>query len=325
MKTWGRLIAMLVAGPPLAACGVSQPPIGTPGTIPQNRAVTAQAARGDSWMLPEARGRNLLYISKPFYPGARDVYVYTYPSGKLVGMLGGLGEPEGECVDKAGNVFVADVSSVYEYPHGDTSPIAAINSPDGAGACSIDPTSEKLAVTGGTGSGAVVAIFVYKPERGWRFPKILSVPDMAEPSFCGYDNKGNLFVDGVDSSRAFVIAELHRGDDSFTNITLNQSITEPGQVQWDGKHLAVGDSGVSPSIIYRFSIEGSGGTKVGSTTLDGSEAVEGFWIQGNTVIGPDYDFASATGVGFWPYPRGGNVKQTITLYDPWGATVSLAK
>jgi hypothetical protein len=276
-------------------------------------------------MLPEARGRNLLYISKPFYPGARDVYVYTYPGAKLVGLLGGLGEPEGECVDKAGNVFIADVSSVYEYAHGDTSPIAIINSPDGAGACSIDLTSEKLAATSGTGSGAAVSIFGFKPQRGWRFPKILSVPGMAEASFCGYDNKGNLFVDGVSSSHAFVIAELPRGDDSFTKITLNQSITAPGQVQWDGKHLAVGDSGVSPSIIYRFSIEGSSGIEVGSATLGGSKAVEQFWIQGNTVIGPDYDFASTTGVGFWPYPRGGNVKQTITLYNPWGATVSLAK
>lgn len=309
----------------LAGCGASQPPIGTSGALPQTAVLATHADRGKSWMLPEAQGRNLLYISKPYYPGARDVYVYTYPGAKLVGMLGGLGEPEGECVDKAANVFVADVSSVYEYAHGGTSPIAIINSPDGAGACSIDLTTEKLAATSRTTSGAAISTFAYQPKRGWRFPKIISVPGMADASFCGYDNKGNLFVDGLSSARTFVMAELPKGSASFTTIALNQNITEPGQVQWDGKHLAVGDSGLSPSVIYRFSIEGSNGTEVGATTLGGSMEVKQFWIQGGTIIGPSYDFGSTPGVGFWLYPGGGNVRQTITLENPFGATVSLAK
>jgi hypothetical protein len=147
---------------------------------------------------------------------------------------------------------------------------------------------------------------------------------MAEGSFCGYDNKNNLFVDGITEGGSFELAELPKGASAFTTIRLKQNISAPGQVQWDGKYLAVGDAGVSPSIIYQFSISGSSGTAVGSTTLNGSKMVEQFWIQGKTVIGPDFYF-SGTGVGFWPYPGGGNADRTISLYDPFGATVSLAK
>lgn len=314
----------------LAACGGSQSLIGAPGAMPQSRAVATHANRGKSWMLPEARRRSLLYISKPFYPGPRDVYVYTYPRAKLVGLLAGLGQPEGECVDKSGNVFITDAyvdpydSAVFEYAHGETSPTAILNTPYvGAMGCSIAPTSETLAVSGGS-RGASVSIFGYRPKGGWRFPKTYSVPAMTQGSFCGYDDKGNLYVDGVAQSSAFELAELPKGANAFTSITLNQNINAPGQVQWDGKHMAVGDAGVSPSIIYQFSISGSSGTEVGSTTLNGSKMVEQFWIQGKTVIGPDF-YPSGAGVGFWSYPGGGNADRIISLYDPFGATVSLAK
>jgi hypothetical protein len=277
-------------------------------------------------MLPEAVGRDLLYITKPFYPGPRDAYVYTYPQGKLVGRLAGLGAPEGECVDKEGNVFIVNSyvdtydSAVYEYAHGGTSPIATLYIPyAGATGCSIDPTSEKLAVSGGS-RAAVVSIFAYKPKRGWRFPKTYTVPNTSYGSFCGYDAKGNLYFDGTNQSQAFELAELPSGSDSFTTVTLNQSISAPGQVQWHDKYLAIGDAGVSPSVIYQFSISGSSATEVGSTTLSGSKRVEQFWIQGNAVIGPDY---SGTDAGFWPYPSGGSATRTISLNSPFGATVSL--
>jgi len=38
-----------------AACGASQPPIGAPGATPQSRAIAQHTARGNSWMLPEAK------------------------------------------------------------------------------------------------------------------------------------------------------------------------------------------------------------------------------------------------------------------------------
>jgi len=315
----------------LAACGALRqpgdtPPIVAPGAMKQSGPIAQHETRSKSWMLPAAKGRDLLYISKPFYPGARDVYVYTFPGAKQIGMLGGLGQPEGECVDKTGNVFIIDVSdsNIYEYAHGGTNPIAILQSPYvGPVGCSVDPLSEKLAVSG-RGSSGTVSIFAYKPKRGWRFPKTYSVAGMSEGAFCGYDDKGNLYLDGTSPSRTFKLVELPKNAASFVGVTLNKNIGAPGPVQWDGKHLAIGDSGLSPLTISEFAMSGSSGTKVGSTTLGGTKEVGQFWIQGHWVVGSDF-YYSGVGAGFWPYPAGGDSKKTIDLYEPYGAVVSLAK
>lgn len=46
-----------------------------------------------------------------------------------------------------------------------------------------------------------------------------------------------------------------------------------------------------------------GGTEVGSLVLEGSKNVDQFWIQSNTLIGPDLESNEA---GIWNYPDGGN-------------------
>jgi len=87
----------------LAGCGGSQQPIGAPGAMPQTSALATHADRGKSWMLPEAKADDLLYISNVY-----TVTVYSYPKGKHVGTLKGFYEPFGECSDSAGNVFIAN-------------------------------------------------------------------------------------------------------------------------------------------------------------------------------------------------------------------------
>jgi hypothetical protein len=65
-------------------------------------------------MLAEAKSDDLLYISD-----VDTVTVYSYPKGKHVGTLKGFYRPLGECVDNAGNVFIADGrDSILEYAHG---------------------------------------------------------------------------------------------------------------------------------------------------------------------------------------------------------------
>lgn len=83
---------------------------------------------GRSWMKPEAKRDNLLYISDI---DTFDVYVYAYPKGELLGTLTGFNGPEGECVDKTGNVFVANyaASNILEFAHGGTSSIATLKRP----------------------------------------------------------------------------------------------------------------------------------------------------------------------------------------------------
>jgi hypothetical protein len=137
--------------------------------------------------------------------------------------------------------------------------------------------------------------------------------------FCGYDNKGNLYVDGTKSS-VFQLAELPRGHSSLINIKLDKKMAFAGAVQWDGTLLAIGD--YPSNAIYRFHVSGNTGTNVGETHLDSASFAIGLWIDGSRVIGPNDDGAN---VMFWNYPQGGPHTKVIEgLHYPLAATVSLA-
>jgi hypothetical protein len=150
--------------------------------------------------------------------------------------------------------------------------------------------------------------------------------------FCGYDPKGNLYVDGQNPSGYFEFAELPKGKKTFTNILLKGgTVYFPGQIQWDGKYLAVGDqdagniSGYTYSAIYQTT--GAGGKIVGKTPLNDSLDVAGFWIQGDTVVAPNaQELASQHGgnVYFYKYPAGGNPTKNLKkgFSYPLGAAIS---
>jgi hypothetical protein len=292
------------------------------GPIGDSSVAVAAHTGAASWMSPDAKGMDLLYVSD-LNTGSVDVY--SYPGAKLKGRLKGFAVPHGECVDKAGDVFITNggVSQIVEYAHGGTTPIATLNDPHNfPHACSVDPTTGNLAVTSfplGSGPGTVQ---IYKHAKGK--PKSITVGNVFQVYFCGYDDKGNLFVDGTDMHVAFEFAELPAGSTAFMPITLNQSFTYPAGVQWDGTNLAVGDqvnlSG--PSKIYEFSISGNTGTEVGSTSLANSCDVLGFWIQGGTVIAPN---DCSPNVMYFNYPAGGSSTKTIggKLSQPVGTVVSL--
>lgn len=276
-----------------------------------------------SWMAPDARRRDLLYVSDSFPYGSNDVFVYSYPRGKLKGKLTGFNEPSGQCVDKAGNVFITNfgASQILEYAHGGKSPINTLSDPGYYPlGCSIDPTTGNLAVTNRLSTSFTAGdVAIYPHASGT--PKSYTDPNFYYYEFCGYDNQGNLYIDGTTKGSALEFATLPSGGASFSTLTLNQGIGFPGGVQWDGTHLAIGDQ--SAAVIYEFAISGSSGTKVGSTPLTGSKDVVQFWIHGAKVIGPD---AGLKDVGYYNYPAGGSPTKTITgLGEPVGATISRAK
>jgi len=86
--------------------------------MPQSATAAGDATRGRSWMLPEAKGDDLLYLVSN---GDNATYVYSYPTAKLVGTLVGGGQYA--CADKAGDVFIASEAGLTEYLHGGTKPI----------------------------------------------------------------------------------------------------------------------------------------------------------------------------------------------------------
>ncbi|MGA9420212.1 MAG: hypothetical protein WBV40_13765 [Candidatus Cybelea sp.] len=327
-------LAAIVAVAELTACsGGAQAPVVFNAS--QSTLRPADADDGSSWMAPEAKKKDLLYVSDYSSPHrSNSVWVYSYPEGKLVGKLSGFREPAGQCVDKAGDVFVTDfgASRILEYAHGGTSPINTLDDSGYAPQdCSIDPTTGNLAVvnylslySSRFGPGNVA---IYPNAIG--LPTYYSAPNVAIYFYCGYDNSGNLYVDG--GGRGYWgFAELLRGASSLTDLTLNQKFKLPGAIQWDGSHLAVGDQ--DAHAIYEFAINGSKGTKVGTTPLVGSSHVAQFWIQDGRVIAPDALFTKRhhlrgrKRINFYQYPTGGSPTKIITgVRDPVGATVSSAK
>jgi hypothetical protein len=303
--------------------GTNVPQLGRiPGFRPWSVAATAaHPDRGRSWMAPDAKTNDLLYISS-FLNG--DVYVYSYPHDRLKGMLTGFSSPAGECVDKSGDVFITSKSGILEYAHGGTKPIATLNDAGLAQGCSVDPKTGNLAVTNySTTSSKRGNVAIYKDAKG--SPTYRTDSNIYHEEFCGYDNAGNLFVDGQDiSSGGLRLSEIPSGKTFFKNITLNQTFTGAGGVQWDGKHLAIGNNTEGAGTIYQFAINGEKGTKVGSTPLNGSGGAEQFWIEQANVIVPE---PFTNDVGIWAYPAGGSAKKTITGgFDfPEGATVSKVK
>jgi WD40 repeat protein len=336
MRSYRLELALLSLAGLLGGCAGSssawQPPIGSP-----NVKSVAHVPMGRSWMLPEAKNDDLLYISDLI---AQVVDIYTYKSHKLVGTLTGFFNPEGLCVDSAGDVYVTNdtsdgVHQITEYAHGSTTPVRTLNDPDGrVNGCSVDPKTGDLAVAnlwGATDHQGNVA--VYKHASG--SPASYSTPNIYYYYYCGYDNRGNLFVDGETYGSVFGLGELPKGGNALDFVTVDQTIYLPGGVQWDGKYLAVGDQVAVKhnftSTIYDFAINGSAATTVNTMVLTGSNQVAQFWIpvarrkhgEGKLLIGPNQNGADTL---IWDYPAGGTPIQTISSEtDPIGATVSLAK
>jgi len=307
----------------LAACGGSQPPIGALGAMPQASAVVTHADRGTSWMLADAKSKDLLYVCDIY-----DVTVYSYPQGKLEGRLKGFYEITGECVDKRGHVFAVNAggNDIIEYAHGGNAPIAtlkaATSNPIG---CAIDPISGDLAVSGGTVSGGNVAVYPHAKEP----PTVYTNPSFRAFGWCGYDGSGDLYVNGASYSNTVVFAELQKGAGALTNITLDQSFQDTGGIQWDGKYLTVGDQSLPK--LYRFSMSGSEGTEVGTVDL-GSQAdfLHQFFILDGKLIAPNFYWIGnqfESNVLFFDYPSGGKAYKKITrgVKASEAAAISLAR
>ncbi|MGA8533197.1 MAG: hypothetical protein WB615_03695 [Candidatus Tumulicola sp.] len=295
----------------LSACGgtSTNAPLNSQSVAPvgallaRNAGATVRPDRRSSWMARFARRGMLLYGSD-FSNNSVDVY--SYPKGKLVGTLTGFNQPQGECVDTAGNVFIANTgtSQTLEYAHGGTTPIATF---DDSGqypvSCAVDPTSANLAVANVLStSGSPGSVSVYKP--GKSTPKIFTDKNFSRMYFLAYDAAGNLFVDGTSVSGSFQYAELRKGKQRFADITLGTTIQFPGDVQYDGTYIAIGDQG--NANIYQT----SGATIVGTTTLGGVNQLSTFFILGKKVLCPGSCNAD---VAVYAYPAGGAPVKSLSL------------
>jgi hypothetical protein len=316
-------VLALLAGCSGASQGLFAPPV--PG---QARTIGAHPDHRPSWALPEAKNEDLLYVSDA---STYDVYMFSYPAGKLVGMLTDQNNPGGMCVDKKGDVFVTQLygmGHIVEYPHGGTTAIESLSDPGyEPGGCSVDFTTGDLAVSNIiTDYFGVGDLLVFKDGKG--SPTTYQAPsesayggEWGSVNTVGYDNEGNIFVAGHAYPDQNSFGELPKGSSAMVNITPQQNFGSGiGNVQWDGKYITFASINGS---VYRFVMKGTVGKLKGSTILNGSSQCDVGWIQGKTVIAPQQNSAD---VLLYKYPAGGSAIKTITgLTEPFGVTVSLAK
>jgi hypothetical protein len=267
-------------------------------------------------MDPRAGSSALLYVADS---GKNDVYVYSFPDGKLMGTLTGFDVPQGECVDGTGNVWITNqsASEIREYAHGGTKPIAILKDPDEyPDSCAVDPKTGDLAVTNGFSASGAGSIGIYAGAQG--SPTKHTDSAMREYSFVTYSDSGDLFVDGVDAHGHFALAKLPKGASKFVNITLTR-VRRPGALAWDSTELAVGDADPFRKgfrIYHLIDGKPSGHTQLN----DGCGALGDFALYGDSVVALDPSCQTA---GVFNYPGGGSPTQEIKL-APKGAAVGVA-
>ena len=263
----------------------------------------------------------------PQIPGTDDVYMYTLPRLKLKGTVTGFDFPQGECNDSAGHVWVVSQGTspkITKLSH--TGKILGTPLADPTGypaACAIDPTTGNLAVTNIGGFTSTAGdVLIYAGAKGT--PTVVSNPSTYSYYYAGYDNSGNLFVDGTTQAGSFVLSECAAGCVGATMTTINISggtIHFPGFVQWyaPGSYLAVGDQecdDILQSCVYAVSISSSSGTITGKTAIKNSEGKpvcdmgQGIInpVGGKNLLGGDYEYyCKGTNAEYnWPFPAGGS-------------------
>ena len=259
----------------------------------------------------------------------------------------GFIQPTGACSDRNGDVFIVasngsfQTSTIYEYAHGGTTPIATLSDPAAGYGCAIDPSTGNLAVANVSDYSNPYNqnygdIAIFQGAQG--SPAIYHSAIYSEFHYCGYDNQGNLYVSAFDASnKENQLVRLASGSSAIATISLNRDI-ESGErmwpsVQWDGQHMTVSSGIGAPHVheavsIYRLKISGDAARVVGTTVLGSDRVAHGgqSWIHKKSIIGIFYRNGAL--VADWSYPNGGQPRYSIAKvrYDELsGVTVSTAQ
>jgi hypothetical protein len=343
----------------LAGCGGSQPPIALSDAVGlAQRSRSSQHNSRGSWMLPEAKTEDLMYVSDGTLSA---VLVFAYKSRKQVGQLTAFNEPYGQCVDAKGDVWITDVrnGTVAEYAHGGTKPLKTLTANQGGGpvGCSVSPDGD-LAVSVDNNLGdsilhgsSIGGVFVFKDASGT--PSIYASNDCYAPASPGYDLDGNLYVEGIHYVATSVVhtkvCELTAGGTSLHPVLVYRyhrdprvisNAGAPGSVMWDGKHITV--TNALDARLFVTDELSDGNLRVRSVTdlrysgCTGDVEPDQLFLVGKVNTPVNHEEATTAlggtdiGVGScyqyfngWAYPRGGNPEWTMALRYPFGESVSL--
>ncbi len=219
-------------------------------------------------------------------------------------------------------MFIIDrgASDIVEFPHGGVTSKATLNDAQQPYQCTVDPTSGDLAVVNyGWSSGAgPVTIFPYlKAIGGFGLPRTYTASWLQTGYYGAYDDKGNLFIDGLGGDHVG-FGELPAGGKRIVELEFSRRFGQVPGLGWDGKYLALMLTERSNASILRYSVNDGLATHRGTTTLDGGLGVL-FAFSGTTVI----TRSIYSNVGVWNYPAGGlPVKVHRFITNPDGFVIS---
>jgi hypothetical protein len=162
--------------------------------------------------------------------------------------------------------------------------------------CAMDAGGDlAVGILYGAGGGDVV---LFKNASG--SGKAYTTP-LIEEYFDGYDDQGNLFADGWNTSDYFQLVELPKGSSTFEKIATSNSVEFPGSVQWDGTYLTVVDQ--LADAVYRYTVSGTTAKLKGTVSLSGAGDCAQTWIATGVVYCGDAENGDGE---VYKYPAGGS-------------------
>lgn len=302
--------------------------------------------RHKSWISPDVRRAPRLYFASD--AGSDDVYIYTMPDMALKGTLTGFDEPQGECSDTKGNIYVVNTSGLDVLKYSRTGTLlATYNVPQSSvtaypAGCAVNPTNGDLAVTiivkvTGTSVLEPGEVLIYTSPSST--PTAVSNPSQAKYYFAGYDSGGDLWVDGETALTSGTFILSYCGATSCSTIPLTGgTIYFPGAVEWDNVRstwVVFDQSCNDAETACSYPVSGSGalGTATAYSNATGSgtscdviQAViaangKNYVAGGNFVAGSPC--TGSTTATRWGYPAGGTPTNFATgSLEPIGAAVS---
>jgi hypothetical protein len=282
-----------------------------------------------SWVSPDANRSGAFLFVSDF--ANFDVYVYRISPFKLVEKITGFFQPQGECSDAHGHIWVSNTGTqqMLEFKPGAVRPIESLD--DSLGfpvGCAIDAVSGDLAVTNlfdGSGAGGIV---VYRHARGT--PTLYTSANQFYYYFAGYDGAGDLYSSGLTSKNAYALSTLPHGAKRMSPVRIEGGrLHFPGTVLWNGSALVLGDQrcgGAKTSCLYEATVSGTTATIEKRIPLAQSCDVAQVVLQGYDLYGGNYDGPGCargkSSVDAWKFPSGGRpVDSTSGIAQPVGAAI----
>lgn len=274
---------------------------------------------------PATSGARFLYVSDV---ENSVVDVYSVPALKLVDRLKDFFEPQGECTNAAGDVWIADTGyqTILEYAPGAKKPMATLDDYFGYPAgCAVNPINGDLAVTNEYANSGPSDVLVYANASGT--PQAFRDNAQQIQYFAAYDDNGNLYVSGATIKGAYLLARLSAGAKALSSMKVSgATIHEPGTVLWNAGNLLLGDQackGGSTSCLYVATVSGNTATVTSTIALGRSCDVVQIAIYNGALYGGNGKCSHhRSTVDAWSYPGGERDSAVAGSRAPIGAAVS---